>query len=639
MSKFFSLLTFVVFFSVASGAAENHWQGYTINRQSKVTYEQWTYLLRLKVSEIQDLQSLWETASKDLVIERIYFGGGALRSLLHWLDEQLMNYSFEEVKKLPAPAISDLVLPNADRDIFLRKNMGKEEFLELFPDYANWDVLNPGFLRESVDCGGSAIEKVGVNPYEIYDPFNAIRDFYQGIISYIDVPDDQFKPYRGLGKNVALNSKIALLIRHLRFNVLFGRTALTNKEREGFRQIVNHEGPLLKVNNYWVKKSLKKLEQEISAQRYKIDILKNLLEETGVMKILISLGYDLNYDVSLMSLYKDEPLDLDYKKISERASRHHNFYLATDTIYEALKHVRSFDDLADLLSPPPGAAVEWETQVLYVLKENSKILQRVLKNIDEVQKFKKRSNAVDFIIYVIEMGIPLAKSARDFINLLDPGIEHPSDLFNENLRGLWLRKLREFVSLKPTPTEVNIAKRRIGTIDGIRSLLRLAAKDVKSVAELTEIFSPEFKNPPEAYSTMLASIWEEHMDLLFKLNPTAEEIVTIKRQIRHIPTLTKIMSRYAKNSRDADAIIKVVSSEIRNPTEDYIRELQRVWTQIANHFASLNPSPGEISRAIMASGLKAEIENAIHKSKQPSFFKSISHFWASKSKRSCEKLF
>ncbi len=129
------------------------------------------------------------------------------------------------------------------------------------------------------------------------------------------------------------------------------------------------------------------------------------------------------------------------------------------------------------------------------------------------------------------------------------------------------------------------------------------------------------------------------MDLLFKLNPTAEEIVTIKRQIRHIPTLTKIMSRYAKNSRDADAIIKVVSSEIRNPTEDYIRELQRVWTQIANHFASLNPSPGEISRAIMASGLKAEIENAIHKSKQPSFFKSISHFWASKSKRSCEKLF
>jgi len=215
--------------------------------REQVSYTEFVHLIQTKVQEMPELEPWREYLKKkrfnsdpdlarfgDVLPNQVYFAGGGLRGLIVWLTKELQSNSYDEVlKNSRVPAIKELILTGSDRDIFLNLPISEESLPAGL--IKNWDVLSGGFLSDSAKAGGSDIEKIGIgvlNPV-IYDPKKALlRYFRDAHIDFSDAPEEDFWWFRGESENVEIkgNSKIALVLRHLRFLVLFSDTKVTAQD-------------------------------------------------------------------------------------------------------------------------------------------------------------------------------------------------------------------------------------------------------------------------------------------------------------------------------------------------------------------------------------------------------------------------
>lgn len=298
------------------------------SRQQKVTQEQWLSLIQWHLSKMPELQQIWSGRRTMQVKGQIsssqdfYIGGGLLRGLIFWLEDQLEEQTFEKIKNIQSPRISDLILAEADKDIFIK---GIDPFLLSHEiDVTGWDLIRDQDLSESLKAGGSGIEKVGVNPEIIYDPLGALEKYYLGSLVYLNSSDADFVELRKRDENHSSggfhgNSKIALVLRHLRFIVLFSDVALTNEEKQELKKVVQLEIPSLSTHNYWIEQTLRKLELELQKkwQDAAKEKLLSLLDEMDLLLPLAIYGYKTYDKVKLFDL----PMFHDYL-------RHEHYELA-----------------------------------------------------------------------------------------------------------------------------------------------------------------------------------------------------------------------------------------------------------------------------------------------------------------------
>jgi hypothetical protein len=283
---------FTIFLSLSSFATSLQREiPLSANWREKISFDEFSDLLKNKVSQITDMQELWSYENQHQHMKtKAYLAGGALRSFIQVIVNDLNSMSLEQVKaKSYNLKINDLILEGADRDIFLTRD-AKKAWLPI--KYKNtWDVLENDFLTASLDAGGSGIEKIGLNPFHIYDPANALKSYFSGRIEFSDADENQFSKYRSKSLILNDNSKIALLLRHLRFLIQYRDIEITNNDIEYFKSIVKNEAPNLNPDNYWVTKALLKFEtQSLLSGASAIDILI----EVGLLSVLSEKNYRLN---------------------------------------------------------------------------------------------------------------------------------------------------------------------------------------------------------------------------------------------------------------------------------------------------------------------------------------------------------
>lgn len=256
--------------------------------RSEISREQYTHLLRQKVAEIPELQQLWQAVRyADPGGEQVYFAGGALRGIMKWLEGELQSQDFKAVFKLKPPPFDTLIQAGADRDLMVLK---ESSAYTVFAPYNSWDVLQPKFLQASRLAGGSDIEKLGVKPDAIYDPYDSIGEYLQGRLSFTNVPEAQFASFRSNTSILTNNSKSALVLRHLRFLVMFRDVAVTESDLSLLRQIVQSDrlASPSRAEDYWITKALKKFGKE--CDQAGVDYA-HWLSAVGLLEPLANLGY------------------------------------------------------------------------------------------------------------------------------------------------------------------------------------------------------------------------------------------------------------------------------------------------------------------------------------------------------------
>jgi len=250
-----------------------------------------------KVASIDELQRHWECMDRHFPNERggnaVHLGGGRLRGLLLWIDQEFTaGRSVAEVRAKRPPSLENLAqFGGTDKDLF-PANDQVANMLQRAGLTQGWDVLDPAFRRASLDAGGSGIEKLMVSPYSIVDPLHSLHAFHSDKINYHDTLETTFSRYRqapgahngGLGSN----SKLALILRHIRFHrMLLGD--LPDYENRRLARIAQEEAHnFTSSDNYWVQKALNKLHEGNGRNFF---LTRNLLKRLGVLQRLYELGY------------------------------------------------------------------------------------------------------------------------------------------------------------------------------------------------------------------------------------------------------------------------------------------------------------------------------------------------------------
>ncbi len=255
--------------------------------RSHITAQEFEDLLRQKVAEISILKELWEDLhSNPAKRKSVFLGGGAVRGLIQWLELQLQESNINVVRRTPPPAFDKLIMEGADRDLFLFGAINQDLLPENYRRENGWDVLDSAFLEASLRAGGSNIEKLGINPFFVYDPTGTIQDYHRGELRYTIVPEDQFKPFRNSWGG---HSQFTQIMRHVRFLLMFvTSTRISTHQIESLRQTLESETESARSNSHNIKKALRKLELQSQASNIE---LWPLLASLGLERHLLKRGY------------------------------------------------------------------------------------------------------------------------------------------------------------------------------------------------------------------------------------------------------------------------------------------------------------------------------------------------------------
>lgn len=85
----------------------------------KITFEQFETLVKVSVNKILDLQVLWKATNQYPQLSKVYFGGGAFRGLLVWLNNELHNKTYKHILSSQIPNVDQLLIQkDTDRVIY-----------------------------------------------------------------------------------------------------------------------------------------------------------------------------------------------------------------------------------------------------------------------------------------------------------------------------------------------------------------------------------------------------------------------------------------------------------------------------------------------------------------------------------------
>ncbi|WP_413557105.1 hypothetical protein [Bdellovibrio sp. HCB209] len=258
--------------------------------REQVTESDFRELLALKSKELPEMSQLWEHLEKNPEARgQVFLAGGILRGLMNWLDLELQKHPLSEVRKIPPPRIHSLIIEGADKDIFILGDLKKETLPHTYSYW--WDVLEREILQEVVKTGGAKLDKMGVNPYGVSDPVNALQDFLKGRIEFVNVNEALFAKFRGESEKIVHNTKMALVLRHLRFLIAMEGVEIKASDLKSLSVVLKDEEALLKDrvgSRHFIEKALQKL---IAQSRTSNVNYLSVLRDAGALGILNRNGF------------------------------------------------------------------------------------------------------------------------------------------------------------------------------------------------------------------------------------------------------------------------------------------------------------------------------------------------------------
>ncbi len=260
-----------------------------------ITYQQWTSLLMRHVGKIPELVPYWQWAQQ--TGSDIYYGGGTLRGLKHWLYVQLQHHHYNVVWNIQTPSIHQLQLQEgSDIDLWAPDELIQRLKTEL-PMYANWDILGDSFHRGNVKLGGPTLEKIRINPWKHDDPLNGLAHYYEGKLVFHWTPELEFRESFWVDKRG--NSRTTEALRYVRFLYNLPELSLDEESKQNIHNIISNEADILyrsETTDYWIKKSLKKL---LIATGYNMVETVDALREMRLLQIMGRYQYNFEFKASL----------------------------------------------------------------------------------------------------------------------------------------------------------------------------------------------------------------------------------------------------------------------------------------------------------------------------------------------------
>ena len=249
-----------------------------------LSYEDFTALIINNSKRVPDLQKLWDWTSRTGQND-VYWAGGTLRGFLHWHFLQLQNHSLEEVQRMPVPSITDLQLLGGKDVDFVGPFSAEVDATKALKNVAELDFIDSDTYAEYSKCGGPTIEKIGINPQKIMDPYQGFRHYYEGKIVFHWTDEIEFRNFPWIQDGDF--SKTTEALRFLRFGY-YNLPELTPDPASiaMIQSISDFEIPFLRQQDrlIWAGKALKKL---IMSANYNVPEVIALLQEYHLTPVLI----------------------------------------------------------------------------------------------------------------------------------------------------------------------------------------------------------------------------------------------------------------------------------------------------------------------------------------------------------------
>ena len=260
-----------------------------VKLSERMTYAEFGALVKHSVAKIPELQNLWRWTGTGDGQQSVYFGGGTLRGLLHWIYLKSQNHTYNQIWNMQVPSVHQLQLQEgSDLDLFALDTK-VETIKQQLPEYANWDILPASFHKANVELGGPTIEKAQVNPDHINDPLGGLLHYYEGRLVYHWTPEGIFRQNIWVGEKG--NTKTTEALRFMRFSMNLPELTIDEASLKAIHDIAAVEGEKIsrsEKTDFWIQKGLKKL--HISTGKNVVKTLL-LLKKAGLLPILARFKY------------------------------------------------------------------------------------------------------------------------------------------------------------------------------------------------------------------------------------------------------------------------------------------------------------------------------------------------------------
>ncbi|MES3037270.1 MAG: hypothetical protein V4736_05115 [Bdellovibrionota bacterium] len=245
-----------------------------------VTYEEFESLSKDTAARIPDIQNLWQW--NEVTGGNASISGGLLRGILHWLYLELQHSTPQEIRSRPVPPSTKFLLQfKSDRDLVIEDEKIRQ-LTEDLPEFKKWDLQKRSVNHASFEMGGLTLEKSTLNPKQLSDPSNGIKDYYNGNLVFAKPNASEFKtsPFRN-------NSRTLLALRYLRMIANLPELTPTEESWNRIRQIAHLEMGTLKPKTFRLERALMNLYEATGD----VESTMELLSKANLQKLLSAHGY------------------------------------------------------------------------------------------------------------------------------------------------------------------------------------------------------------------------------------------------------------------------------------------------------------------------------------------------------------
>lgn len=217
----------------------------------------------------------------------------------------------------------------------------------------------------------------------------------------------------------------------------------------------------------------------------------------------------------------------------------------------------------------------------------------------QILKEIKLNGSVSQIIGMMKLYMPMAKSVPELLQIISYGVSSPTELYKNEVSTLFLNNIDLFINLQPTEIEINTAKKKfaLNSISNAIAFMQALSPHAKTASEMATIMSYGLNNPSDNYRQEVRKVWlTKNYKRFYMLNPTAEEINRVKKDLYFSQDITPFMNALLPEAKTAADMIGIMSYAVDNPDDYYKQGVSKIWLANIERFKRLNPTIEEINK-------------------------------------------
>ncbi len=594
------LIVYFIFISWFSFAAP------IASPSTKISYDQYMDLIKLKVSEVPDLKELWNWNAREK-LKNFYFGGGAFRGLILWINTNLAETDLETVKKMQVPNVDGLLIQkDADRDIYTPDIWKKR--IKDWAYYKDWDVLDESFYQDTVKSRASRIDKIRANPKWIDDPLKGLQEFYYGKISM----DTSGGPFDLKETNIVGDNWLGLSLRYLRFTFDLGDIVdVDQASLDTIKQLAQTKADWIPVNaefgETWpnqrthanngafrIRKALKKLYSGTKKDPLK---LFSLLKKLDLLELLSMRSYNVisMTEPEIRGLFQiAQSNGFTFKELwligrmhghtVENATFVHNilFEMAKtpDEVKWALTPVR--ETLSDSYRNQAGESIAAK-----LATEKGKTIKLTF---EEFRKLARQFNRIDVIIALKKTQIAFAPDISEILRLAAPVIDNPNEDYKKAIRDMLHQQINAIIPKIQNSSELRQLEQAVNYVEPTIEMKKAFLINVKTADEFLEVTKPAFENPSDSYNVGLNKILFNEMDRFLKLKPTAHEVQSYALRLNSVEHIIKLKRAFLTETTSISEFEIAIRMSRTIPSEAYLSSSKTLLTELSDHYVKIKGS-------------------------------------------------